>query len=72
MKFCFKLNKTATETYMVQNVYVMETMNKTETSEWFLKFQCEISFVENTKCLGKYVFILTEMYIRSSSHRDKL
>jgi hypothetical protein len=40
VKFCFKLGKTFTETFAkLQKVFVDETMSRTTTYEWYIRFK---------------------------------
>ena len=40
IEFCFKIGKTATETYqLLQQAYGEDAMGRTEVFDWFLRFK---------------------------------
>lgn len=54
IKFCFKLGKTATETYqMLRTAYGEEAMGKSQAFEWFSKFKRGVTSVKDENRLGR-------------------
>jgi hypothetical protein len=47
-RLCFKLGETATDTLMLKLAFEDETVNRTQTFDWFFKFKSEVTFVDGT------------------------
>jgi hypothetical protein len=53
IKFCFKIGKTAMETYqLLQQAYGEDAMGRTQASDWFCRFKEGGTSVESNPCLG--------------------
>jgi hypothetical protein len=50
IKFCFILGKIATETYMLKLAFEGETISRTQTFKWFLKFRSGMTSVKDAEC----------------------
>ena len=54
IKFCFKIGKTATETYqLLQQAYGEDAMGRTEVCDWFRRFKESRTSVESDPLSGR-------------------
>ena len=54
IKFCFKIGKTATETYkLLQQAYGEDAMGRTQVFDWFRRFKEGRTSVESDPCSGR-------------------
>ena len=54
IKFCFKIGKTATETYqLLQQAYGEDAMGHTQVFDWFRQFKEGRTSIESDPCLGR-------------------
>ena len=54
IKFCFKIGKTATETYqLLQQAYDEDVMGRTQVFDWFHRFKEGRTSVESDPCSGR-------------------
>jgi len=52
--FCFKIRKTATETYqLLQQAYGEDAMGRTQVFDWFCQFKEGRTSVESDPCSGQ-------------------
>ena len=54
IKFCFKIGKTATETYqLLQQAYGEDAMGRKQVFDWFRRFKEGRTSTESDPCLGR-------------------
>ena len=67
IKFCFKIGKTATETYqLLQQAYGEDSMGRTQVFDWFRRFKEGRTSAESYPCPGDRFLILRVSYTTST------
>ena len=67
IKFCFKIGKTATETYqLLQQAYGEVAVGRTQVFDWFRRFKEGRNSVESDPCSGDLFLILRVSYTTST------